>query len=61
MARTFGKSEPSEYKVQQQLLETIDCDYKTWKLQWAANHEETANTMRRLIENFEKLIASHQG
>lgn len=59
MARSFGKSEPSPFDVQQQLLKTIDCDYKTWKLQWEANHEETANTMRRLIENFSKLLETY--
>jgi hypothetical protein len=37
----------------------IDCDYKTWKLQWGANHEETESTMRRLIENLEKLLATY--
>jgi hypothetical protein len=56
MPRSFGKLEPSKYEVQQQLLKTIDCDYKTWKLQWEACHEETASTMRRLIENFGKLL-----
>jgi hypothetical protein len=25
-------------------------------LQWEAGHEETENTMRRLIENFDKLL-----
>jgi hypothetical protein len=61
MARTFGKSEPSEYKVQQQLLKTINCDYKTWKLQWEANHEETGNTMQRLIENLGELLDKYEG
>ena len=56
MGRTFGKAEPSARDIQDNLLKTIDCDYKTWKLQWEAGHEETENTMRRLIENFDKLL-----
>ena len=59
MGRTFGKSGPSERDIQQDLLKTIDCDYKTWKLQWEAGHDETKNTMQRLIANFGKLHDSY--
>jgi hypothetical protein len=59
MARSFGKLEPSKYEVQQQLLKEIDCDYKTWKLQWKACHDETENTMCRIIENFGKLLEAY--
>jgi hypothetical protein len=59
MPRTFGQAQLSEYEFQRQLIKMIDCDYKTWKLQWGANHEETESTMRRLIENLEKLLATY--
>jgi hypothetical protein len=40
-----------------ELVKNITCDFKTWQLQWAANHGEVNNTMQRLIDDFTQLLA----
>jgi hypothetical protein len=62
-ARTFGLSYEREMmraavlNKRDQLVKNITCDFKTWQLQWAANHGELNNTMQRLIDDFGLLLS----
>jgi hypothetical protein len=53
--KSFVSGKPSEWETQQKLLKTIDCDYKTWKLQWEANHDQQWETLSNLIVGLDKL------
>lgn len=65
MARTFGKSpEQKEREAtharQQQLIEFIDADYKTFLLQYKARHPSFCETLTRLIDELNEFKSSYE-
>ena len=65
MARTFGKSpeqkEQEEIRArQQQLIEFIDTDYKTFLLQYKANHPALCETLARLIDELNEFRTGYE-